>query len=195
MNWIENLLIIGGVSLDIFATMECEGSVVAKIDKKKLAEISILTVVFQMAVLYLGSLGSGRLMRQEGVAENEILLSNVIAAIIFAGLGVHLIIKAVRNERIYEHRQDTFSWKKILLGIVGTGIYTLLAGFAFGLMGIRMRACILLLGICSLLMVVAGVYTGYRFGFEQKKKAYGIGAVLLWAAGIDVLIQYVLTRI
>lgn len=30
MNWIENLLIIGGVSLDIFATMECEGSVVAK---------------------------------------------------------------------------------------------------------------------------------------------------------------------
>ena len=191
MNWIENLLIIGGVSLDIFATMECEGSVVAKIDKKKLAEISILTVVFQMAVLYLGSLGSGRLMHQEGVAENEILLSNVIAAIIFAGLGVHLIIKAVRNER----RQDTFSWKKILLGIVGTGIYTLLAGFAFGLMGIRMRACILLLGVCSLLMVIAGVYTGYRFGFEQKKKAYGIGAVLLWAAGIDVLIQYVLTRI
>lgn len=88
-----------------------------KIDKKKLAEISILTVVFQMAVLYLGSLGSGRLMHQEGVAENEILLSNVIAAIIFAGLGVHLIIKAVRNERIYEHRQDTFSWKKSCWGL------------------------------------------------------------------------------
>lgn len=175
--------------------MECEGSVVAKIDKKKLAEISILTVVFQMAVLYLGSLGSGRLMRQEGVAENEILLSMVIAADHLCRLRDSSDHKGSPAERIYEHRQDTFSWKKILLGIVGTGIYTLLAGFAFGLMGIRMRACILLLGICSLLMVIAGVYTGYRFGFEQKKKAYGIGAVLLWAAGIDVLIQYVLTRI
>lgn len=35
MNWMENLLIIAGVSLDIFAAMECQGSLVAKINKKK----------------------------------------------------------------------------------------------------------------------------------------------------------------
>ena len=34
MNWMENLLIIAGVSLDIFAAMECQGSLVAKINKK-----------------------------------------------------------------------------------------------------------------------------------------------------------------
>lgn len=33
MNWIENLLILVGISLDIFAGMECQGSLVAKIDK------------------------------------------------------------------------------------------------------------------------------------------------------------------
>ena len=36
MNWMENLLIIAGVSLDIFAAMECQGSLVAKINKKNL---------------------------------------------------------------------------------------------------------------------------------------------------------------
>lgn len=36
MNWIENLLILVGISLDIFAGMECQGSLVAKIDKKHL---------------------------------------------------------------------------------------------------------------------------------------------------------------
>lgn len=34
MNALENLLIIAGISLDIFAAMECQGSLVAKIDKK-----------------------------------------------------------------------------------------------------------------------------------------------------------------
>lgn len=192
MNWIENLLIIGGVSLDIFATMECEGSVVAKIEKKKLAVISILTVIFQIIMLYLGSLGSRHLILRDGIAKNEIFLGNVLAAVIFAGLGIHLIAKAIRNEKIYEHRQESFNRKKVLSGMAGTGIYTLLAGFAFGFMGIRMKACLLLLGICSLFMVIAGAYAGYRLGFEQRKKAYGIGAVLLWAAGIDVICRYVL---
>ena len=36
MNWIENVLIIAGVSLDIFAAMECQGALVAKVDKKQL---------------------------------------------------------------------------------------------------------------------------------------------------------------
>ena len=39
MNWMENLLIVAGVSLDIFAAMECQGSLVAKINKKNLTVI------------------------------------------------------------------------------------------------------------------------------------------------------------
>ena len=46
MNWMENLLIIAGVSLDIFAAMECQGSLVAKINKKN------LTVICGIAVSY-----------------------------------------------------------------------------------------------------------------------------------------------
>ena len=34
MNWIENVLIIAGVSLDIFAAMECQGALVATVQKK-----------------------------------------------------------------------------------------------------------------------------------------------------------------
>lgn len=34
MDWPENLLILLGISLDIFAGMECKGSLLAKIEKK-----------------------------------------------------------------------------------------------------------------------------------------------------------------
>jgi hypothetical protein len=42
MNALENLLIIAGISLDIFAAMECQGSLIAKIDKKQLGKLCIL---------------------------------------------------------------------------------------------------------------------------------------------------------
>ena len=42
MNWMESVLIIGGISLDIFAAMECQGSVVAKIERKGLLSVCLL---------------------------------------------------------------------------------------------------------------------------------------------------------
>lgn len=39
MNWMEQLLIIGGVSLDIYAAMERQGSMVAKIEKLRLVAL------------------------------------------------------------------------------------------------------------------------------------------------------------
>lgn len=51
MNWIENLLILVGISLDIFAGMECQGSLVAKIDKKHLTLVCGLIAIWQLAAL------------------------------------------------------------------------------------------------------------------------------------------------
>ena len=55
MNALENLLIIAGISLDIFAAMECQGSLVAKIDKKQLVKLCALIAAWQMAALFVGS--------------------------------------------------------------------------------------------------------------------------------------------
>ena len=32
---------------------------------------------------------------------------------------------------------------------------------------------------------------GYHYGFEQKTKVYIVGAILFWAAGIDVIVRLV----
>ena len=61
MNCIENVLIIAGVSLDIFAAMECQGALVAKVDKKQLSVICALIAVWQLCALALGNYLSGLL--------------------------------------------------------------------------------------------------------------------------------------
>ena len=113
MNALENLLIIAGISLDIFAAMECQGSLVAKIDKKQLVKLCALIAAWQMAALFVGSYLSGLLYRNT-ITHNEKVTGFVIAAAIFFCLGVRLVAKAIKNERIVEHCEQKLGWKQLL---------------------------------------------------------------------------------
>jgi putative Mn2+ efflux pump MntP len=46
--------------------------------------------------------------------------------------------------------------------------------------------------VISIVVVVGGVYTGYRFGLESKTRAFYLGAVVLWIAGLDLIVRNVL---
>lgn len=192
MNWIENMLIIAGISLDIFAATECQGSLVAKVEKKQLTCLCLLVSIWQFAALYIGNFLSALLMKKDDIAENEVFIGNVIAAAIFVCLGISLVVKAVKNERIHEHREENLGVLKFVHKLAGASIYTLLAGIAFGFVGTNLRISLTMMVYLSVLVVIAGVYTGYRFGFEQKRKAYTVGAVLLWIVGLDVVVRHIL---
>ena len=191
MNWVENLLIIGGISLDIFAGMECQGSLVAKIDKKQLGWVCALIAAWQLTSLYVGNVFS-RLLYGDSITKREETIGIVIATVIFFCLGIRLMIKAVRNERIYEHREDHISFRRFLSMVAGTSLYTLLAGIAFGFLGTDLAIMLVMIACLTIAVVVTGMYTGYHFGFEHKTKAYICGAVLLWVAGFDVIFRHML---
>ena len=191
MNALENLLIIAGISLDIFAAMECQGSLVAKIDKKQLGKLCVLIAAWQMAALFVGSYLSGLLYRNT-ITHNEKVTGFVIAAAIFFCLGVRLVAKAIKNERIVEHCEQKLGWKQLLAIAAVTSIYTLLTGIAFGFLGTSLLSLILVGIILTVVCVVGGAYVGYHFGYEQKTKVYLIGGILLLIGGVDVIIRFIL---
>ncbi len=192
MNWIENLLILAGISLDIFAAMECQGSLVAKIDKVHLSIICILIAMWQMAALFIGNYISVLLYSYSGhIANDGKFMGFVLATAIFFGLGVRLIVKAIRNERVYEKREENLGFKRFLRMAAITSVYTLLTGVAFGFLQTNLLRILIMIVCCTIVVVVAGMYTGYRLGFVHKTKAYIGGAVLLWIAGVDVIVRYI----
>lgn len=191
MNWIENVLIIAGISLDIFAAMECRGSLVARIDKKQLTAVCCFVAVWQLAAVAFGNYLSTLLYRNKA-ARDEMFIGLVIAAVIYFGLGVRLIAKAVRNERINERREERFSMWNFLRTIAPASIYTLLGGIAFGFLRTNPALMIWTIIFLTVAVVVTGMYTGYHFGFVHKTKAYIGGAVLLWIAGIDVVVRHII---
>ena len=102
MNWMENLLIIAGVFLDIFAAMECQGSLVAKINKKNLTVICGIVALAQLITLYLGHFLSSLFCHYRSVSDEK-LLGQIISMVIFMILGIRLMVKAIRNEHVEEH--------------------------------------------------------------------------------------------
>lgn len=190
MGWIENLLIIAGTSLDIFAAMECQGSLVRKVNKKHLILVCTIGALWQLAILFAGYFLSDFVCRKNPTS-NEALLGEIVAIAIFLCLGIRSLLKAIRNERVYEHRIASLDMRKMLRIAGTTSFYTLLSGIAFGFLETGLAGVLVMLVLVTILCIVAGVYTGYHYGFEQKTKAYVAGAVLLWTAGVDVLLRYV----
>ncbi len=188
MNIVEALIVILGISLDVFAVMECQGSMVAKVEKKQLLILSSSLAVGQVAALGIGNIISVLLCKSRRQV-SEIFLAQVIAAVIFLGLGIYLLWKAWQNERIIEHREEKFHVFQFVRLYVKIGILTLLIGLAFGFLESNMVIILMISAILTILVTIVGIYTGYRLGFEHKIKAYVLGGILLILGGLDVIIS------
>ena len=184
MNWMENLLIIAGVSLDIFAAMECQGSLVAKINKKNLTVICGIVALAQLITLYLGHFLSSLFCHYRSVPDEK-LLGQIISMVIFMILGIRLMVKAIRNEHVEEHLEHH-------LGIRRFVRMACISGIAFGFLETNVLMILIMIVVCTVAFVIGGIYTGYRVGYEAKTKVYIVGALLLWVAGLDVLFGRIL---
>lgn len=191
MNWIETLMIVCGLSMDVFASVECQGAMVAKIRTKQLVLVALLVSVWQVIALYLGNLGAGLLCKYD-IKESQVILGEVISVAVFLCLGIRLLIKAWKNDRIDERREDNLGVRKFVRICAVTSFYTFLTGAAFGFLGTSLLSLMLVGIILTVVCVVGGVCVGYHFGYEQKTKVYLIGGILLLIGGVDVIIRFIL---
>lgn len=191
MNWIENILIIAGISFDIFATMEIEGAMLADVKRKPLAIACVLVTILQMAFFF-GGYAACYEVKRYGLLANAENIGYIVAIIVFALLGLRLLIKAIKREFIQERRRESIRVAEYIKIVTVTSLYTLVAGCVFGLVGTSVLMMAIVILICSVLVVIGGMYTGYHYGFELKTGAYVTGAILLWIAGVEMLLRCVL---
>lgn len=192
MNWIEIILITLGISLDIFGVVICQGALVAKIEKKRLAAGCAVIALLQMGALYLGSFSAGLLVHYDEKYQ-QLMTEHTIAAVLFICLGIRMIFKAWKNESILEHREDKLNVLKLLRLTVVSSLYTILTGVAFGFLETSVLLILIMIVCFTIIVVALGLYMGYHFGFELKTEAYIIGGILLIIGGIDAIVRYVIS--
>lgn len=194
MSWIEIVLITIGMSLDTFAAVECQGALVAKLEKKRLSMAVTVIALWQTIALPIGSFLVTLLNQYDTQLSGEAFIGRILAILILFGMGLRMFVKAWRNERIVEKREDGLDIKKTFFSIAKGTIFTILTGIAFAFLEADIKAVLIMIICVTIAMVIIGLYTGYRLGFEQKSKAYIGGGALLIAAGIDVIVRYIVMR-
>ena len=192
MNTLENILIIAGISLDVFASMEIQGAMLQKVNKKTLLVVSTIVSLLQL-MFFFGGYAAGYGIDRAGVWRNASWVGYILDTIIFALLGARLIVKGIRREFVDETR-SVITVKQYAKIIAVTTVYTLFAGCAYGLVGTHVIIMLALIVLFSFIVVISGLYAGSHFGFEGKTVVYVVGGIILWVAGAEILITNVLVR-
>ena len=188
MNVIESILILSGASLDIFAAMTCQGSLVLKVNKKHLALVCLIVAGLQiLAFLPAYALAAHycSLYPSRGRWQPELFL----AILILLALGGHMLFLGIRNKFVEEHLVREFKASVYARIAVGTCLYALLAGLVFGFGQSLLIVLLPELALLSCLAVICGMYTGHHFGFAPKTGAYFAGAILQWIAAARIFLK------
>lgn len=189
MNMIEQIIVVLGISLEVFGAMECQGSLMAKIEKKQLIMFCSILAAGQTVMLGIGHF-LARFLSRYRAQTGENFLGQVIAAAILLFLGIRLFHKAWKNEGLLERREEKFEVKRFLGMYLGNILFTFLAGVALGFLGSSILPLLIAGFVLTILVTVVGMYTGYRLGFEYKMRAYVFGGLLLMAGGAAVVFGY-----
>ena len=188
MKYWEILIFCLGLSLDVFAVAVCQGAVLGKIRPGRLSVMCLIFCAAQTAALELGRL-LARFPRLASAYTHSERVWRAIAAMIFFLLAAYLIVKAVRNRDIFEHRSE-MNYKSVFFTALLTSLDALLVGISSGFLDAFWASSLLTLFGITAVCVVLGVTMGYHFGYRQKGVAYWIGGALFIAAGVDVFAQY-----
>ncbi len=184
----EIILVSIGLSLDVYAVVVLYSAMLAKIEKRKLVNMCLIFAGWQMLAVLAGNLIT-ELPFFKMVSTQMEDLWDVISVVIFFALGAYMLYKAGKREVVFEHRSE-INYKKVCLAAVITSLDAFFAGIGTGFLETELLAELITMAVVTILIVILGMYTGYRLGWEQKKKANGLGGIILCLAGIDVIIRY-----
>lgn len=182
MNLILIFLICFGLSLDLYAAIVCKGALLPSLEKNKLIFYSLVFGIWQLITLSLGSIVAIFLSIAGFTREGQ-PINRLLGVVIFVCIAFRMLKAAWKRETILEKRLDGFSAKTVMTVCMQYGFYTFFSGIAFGLFRARLWQVLGMLVTITIFMVLLGFYTGYRFGYEMKNKAYlfGGGCILVVA--------------
>jgi putative Mn2+ efflux pump MntP len=190
MSIFQILMISIGLSFDIFAVCVCEGAMLVKIEKKKLAAMCAIFCLWQLVSVVLGNLVTF-IPVFSNTANGLQFIWRVLSTVIFFALAAFMIFRALRKESFTE-RLSQINFKEVCVAAFLVSLDAFFAGIGFGIFNAQFVIVCVVLEIVSILFCILGMYTGYQLGYEQKQHSLLIGGIVLLIASLDILIRLIL---
>lgn len=189
MSVAECLLIVIGLSLNIFLVSEQEGAMLRRIDGIKFLGLCGIFFACQIVSMMLGYLITRIPFFMLSSSDDLKTLRYVLASLIFLMLAFLMIRKAWKRE-IVQERLSEIRYKEIFLEAVVIGGLTFLAGIGSGFLELPMGTACITVACATVAAVVSGIYMGFYQGCKFRTGIYGAGGMIFLFVGIDILVKY-----
>ncbi|MCR4672423.1 MAG: manganese efflux pump [Lachnospiraceae bacterium] len=179
-----------GLSLDVFAVVVWYGSVLLKIERSRLVSMAAIFCVWQ-GIAVVGGNYLALIPGISSVVGKIQFLGVLLCVLAFLGLGAFMVFKGFRNRKnIKEERLQDVKYRAAFLAAILTSIDAFIAGLGFGFIGADIIFVLIAVIIITALMVILGLYIGYRIGVDNKYSVYNISAGLMVFSAVTVIINY-----
>lgn len=183
---IELFLIGIGLAMDAFAVSVCKGLAMEKVNKKQAVVIGLYFGGFQALMPFVGWL--------LGIRFQQYITSvdHWIAFVLLVFIGGRMIIEAVKDDDVQEIREKDppLNHKEMLLLAIATSIDALAVGITFAFLDTPIIEAIVIIGVTTFVLSIAGVAMGNYFGTRYKKKAEIAGGIILVVIGTKILLEH-----
>ncbi|MCL2628529.1 MAG: manganese efflux pump MntP family protein [Oscillospiraceae bacterium] len=183
MNLFVLIALAVGLSMDAFAVSICLGLSTAKTTLRKALIAGLYFGVFQAVMPLIGFFVASRF------ADIIIAYDHWIAFALLSFLGGKMIFGSLSSEEQAE-KENSLRPKQMLPLAIATSIDALAVGVSFAFLHVDIVLAVLLIGITTFLVSMAGVKIGSVFGTRFKSKAELVGGVILVLTGVNILLDH-----
>ena len=172
-----------GLSMDAFAVAICTGLSKQKVTLRKALVVGIYFGAFQAGMPLIG-FSVARLF-----ADMIINFDHWIAFALLCFLGGKMILGSFKKTEQSEEEPSPGP-KHMLPLAIATSIDALAVGVSFAFLQVNVILAVLVIGITTFVLSVAGVKIGNIFGMRFKSKAELAGGIILILIGLNILIEH-----
>ncbi len=187
MKALEILLIAVGLSMDAFAVSLASGATMKRLHLRHVLQLDLFWVVFS-AVLPVPCLSGGLIMK--GFIS---VWDHWIAFVLLFAVGGQMVYEAFKlkeEEECGGPKTCPFDTGTLTVLALATSIDALAVGLTFSLLHVSIITPVLVIGLVTFLMSVAGVKIGSKGGHFFEHKMEAAGGFILIAIGLKILLEH-----
>ena len=185
----EVIIVAIGISLDAFTVAICRGATQSKLGKIKVFGIGILFSLIQSLMLTAG-MEIGRVPMLNIDSNSIIRINQWFSALILFYLGIKTINNSTKITEMDEKREEYISYKKMSFLALAIGIDTFILGIGLALLGTRVVYGAIIIFIITCILIILGIWIGYRIGDKFRIQINIIGGIILIAMGVKTILTY-----
>lgn len=188
MGIVELLLTAIALSMDAFAVSVCKGLGMRRMRYDQALVISLYFGVFQALMPLIGWLLGTSFSRYIQAFDHW------IAFVLLAFLGGKMLwdVFHEKEDGEQESAERRLDHRELFMLAIATSIDALAVGIAFACLDVNIWSSISIIGVTTLVISLAGVWIGNRFGNRFQKKAEIAGGLVLILIGVKILAEHLI---